>query len=519
MSKEIFKTVPAAKVPFSKFDLSHNRKLSCQIGQLVPVMCEETIPGDYWSINTSVFARLAPMIAPIMHKMEIFIHGFFVPCRVIWDKARMAGEDYQNNWEDFIAGETLSLASMPPNCDLGKTEIPVGGLADHMGYPVGTFPEGDHETVNVMPLLAYKMIWNDYYRDENLETEWPIDNTQTGYQWPDLMVAPLDLRAWEKDYFTSAWPFAQKGVASSALVYADIDGKFEFEKVTGGMPVDGDIKLDTGDLQASDGATIVLTTPLQLDIQELRRANKMQIWMETTARAGHRYNEFLKGHFGVCPKDERLQRPEYIGGGRFPFIISDVTNTSGFTSSGSTEEIQPLPMGTMAGKGVAYGNAANMSYKCTEHGYIIIIMSIRPEAVYYQGLLRKFSKLSYLDFPFPEFASLGEQEVLNKEIYYDGSDNGTVNNALFGYQSRYAEYKFIPNTLHGKFRTDLDMWHYARKFSATPDLNADFIHIDESNDDLTRIFAVENAEHVYAQVQHVIACTRPLPFFNIPSLE
>lgn len=258
---------------------------------------------------------------------------------------------------------------------------------------------------------------------------------------------------------------------------------------------------------------IYLDLGLTLDIQELRRANTMQIWMERTARAGSRYTEFLKGHFGVWPRDERLQRPEYFGGTRLPFVISDVTNNMGQTKEVATA----LPLGQLAGKGSAYGDGGIISYNAVEHGYIMLIMSIRPESVYYQGVPRKFSRLLYLDFPFPEFAQLGEQEVLNKEIYY--SNVPATDNALFGYQSRYADMKFIPNTLHGAFRDTLEWWTMARKFPSLPDLNGDFIHVDEVNDDLQRVFAVEDVEHVYCQVQHVIECDRPLPFFNIPRLE
>jgi len=521
MSREIFTTVPAAKVPYSNFDLTHNRKLSCNIGELVPVLCQEVIPGDKWNITSEVFARLAPLVTPMMHRMNIFLHGFFVPMRLIHDIQTAPPKE---GWEKFISGQTtLPDATYVASTYLGTT-VPVGGLSDHLGIPTGTYSAiNGTELINIMPHIAYHMIWQEYYRDQNLETgitDWVDPQFQA-----DLIAAPLKKRAWEKDYFTSCWPWAQKGVASAAVIEVSDDQGWIGQR-PGGSVLGGDIKLGSGvnsdgsrALQDSGGGAIYLDGDLTLDISELRRANKMQIWMERTARSGSRLTEFLKGHFGVWPKDDRLDRPEYIGGSVVPFVISDIVNTSGFIEGSAPVEAEPLPMGALAGKGTAYGTTKGMYCSAEEHGYIMIIMSIRPEAVYYQGLPRMFSRKTYLDFPFPEFADMGEQEVLNKEIFLKDSTTNGINDALFGYQSRYADYKFIPNTLHGTFRTTNEMWTMARKFADTPDLNDDFIHVDETDDDLQRVFAVLNVEHVYMQVSHRISASRPLPFFNIPSLE
>lgn len=510
----IFSTVPAARVPYSKFDLSHNRKLSCCIGELVPVGCYEVIPGDEWKINSDVFARMAPLVFPIMHKVEIFIHAFYVPMRVLYE---LASDDTSpaKRWDKFISGDNaMPDTVLVPNATIGS-DIYEGSLSDHLGLPVGTYADAAarNEKINVMPHMAYMSIWNNYYRDENLETEYDMSLPANIASLPQ---APLKKRAWEKDYFTSAWPWAQKGVASGAVI--DIDETVAAKLLNVDLSAASAENIArtavTGDLKgATSGKAVYLDAELTLSIEELRRANKMKIWMERNARAGTRYTEFLKGHFGVWPKDERLQRPEYIGGGVTPFVVSDVTNQSGFTDA----DPAALPLGSLAGKASSYGTSNMIYKKADEHGYIMIILSVRPEAVYYQGLPRMFSKLTYLDFPFPEFADLGEQEIRNKEIYFK---DGAGNSDTFGYQSRYAEYKYIPNSLHGAFRTSLDGWTMARKFANAPQLNAQFIQIDEVADDLDRVFAVEeNVEHIYIQVMHRVECARPLPFFNIPSLE
>jgi len=516
----LFKTVPAAKVQRSKFDLSHNRKLSCKIGELVPVMCQECIPGDEWKISSSVFGRLAPLVSPMMHKLEIFVHGFFIPMRILYETYSDTRQSTKS-WEAFLTGANADpMSQLVPTAAVGEV-VPVGGLADHLGIPPGSYTNADAHVVNIMPFMAYFMIWNDYYRDENLDTA--VDLTDTVFC--DAIVGEgLKKRAWEKDYFTSCWPWAQKGVASAAVIEIADDAAGALLNVDGSAATGENIKREatSGHIQGvTSSKEMYLDAELTLDIQELRRANKMQIWMERTARAGSRLIEFLKGHYGVWPRDERLQRPEYIGGMRMPFVISDVVNTSGFDNATGTPDPtngQPVPMGTLAGKGIAYGESGMMYKRVDEHGYIMLILSVRPEAVYYQGLSRMFSRKTYLDLPYPEFADMGEQEVLNKEIYF-GDVLDTVNDAFFGYQSRYADYKYIPNSLHGTFRTTLEFWTMARKFASAPDLNDDFIHVDESADDLQRVFAVQDVEHVYLQVQHQIECDRPLPFFNIPSLE
>lgn len=510
MKNQIFQFVPRPKIQKATFDLSHSRKLSGKLGQLIPIFCQECVPGDTFNIRTESFIRLAPMTAPVMHKLNATIHYFFVPSRILWSK-----------WEDFITGHEDETV---PTINLSG-QIPIGGLMDHMGIPPKDY-EANAVLINALPFRAYTQIWNDYYRDQNFETEVAVDNiaTDAGYD-----TATLRYRAWEKDYFTSALPYPQMGtLIGNTSVPAQVNYKNTLIKSDNSTAISAGDDVEIGSLVSGEPTTgrhFLKTTTntngmileniqdVTIDVQELRMATRLQRWLERSMRSGSRYFEHLLAHWNIKSKDARLQRAEYIGGGRTPVIISDVPNTS------ATAE---APQASLAGNAYAVGNS-NIAHKfCEEHGYIMGIMSVLPETAYQNGINRMYDKLLPLDFYFPEFAQLGEQEVKKQEIFVEGTVSGSAHNAdTFGYQSRYAEYKYIPSSVHGEFRKTLNFWHMGRDFQACPDLNADFLHADKISDgvDPWRVFAVNaDVEQMYVHLFHDVKATRPMPFLNDPTL-
>lgn len=494
--KTIFDTIRPAKVYKTAFDLSHEKKLSMEMGKLIPVLCQEVVPGDTFKINTQSLIRFAPLVSPVMHKINAYIHYFYIPNRILWD-----------DWKDFIVGKPVLTV---PSQTL--TNVTAGSIADYLGFPVGSWTDAD-EDVNTMAFRAYFAIWNEFYRDQNLQSEVDISTLEDDY--PVIgAVEPLK-RAWNKDYFTSALPSAQYGspVQMSADVYYDQLGtKY---RATGGSSPTGAASFSTitggsGLRGASVPAENTIAENIEeilIDVNELRRATRLQRFLERNLQAGSRYIEHLLAHWGVRSSDARLHRPEYIGGGKSPVLISEVLNNTG------SDDANAHPVGSMAGHGINVGST-NQAFKyCEEHGYIMGIMSVMPDTAYFQGLPKQFSRLTYLDYYFPEFATLGEQAVPLKELYLmtDPEKNATT----FGYQARYAEYKYAPSSVHGEFRDSLEHWHYSRKFGSQPALNEAFIQYDGDN----RIFAVPSEkEHLYVQLYHNIVAKRPMPYYHDPSL-
>jgi hypothetical protein len=515
--RKIFESVNMKKPPKSGFDLSHEHKTSCQFGKLYPVLTEEVIPGDEYSVRTETLVRMAPMIAPIMERVDVYMHYFFVPNRIIWD-----------GWEEFITGgdkgennSTIPIFNMDQPNRLRK-----GTLADHLGLPTydsaTDTPATNPISVSQLPFRAYHTIWNEYYRDQNLQD--PIDVEAV----PVPQTFLLQTRAWGKDYFTSALPYPQKGAAVSLPVESSFTPQYKDQSTVHGNVTNTNNQINITSIglnQSSSEGDLVTANiePVRIEnlednqtvdatsvtIEELRRSSRLQEWLETAARGGSRMNEMIKNFFGVNSGDARLSRPEYLGGGKTPITISEVLNNTGTDTA---------PQGELAGHGIAVGNRNRFRYNVKEHGYIFGIMSIMPQASYSQGVPRHWTRTDKFDFYWPQFANIGEQEVRNDELYHDFNGNGNNDDEAFGYQQRYAEYKYRNNIVTGDFRDSLDFWTLARKFGNLPTLNSEFIEC--ADDELNNIFAVvsDDVDKFYCQIYHNIKARRPMPYFSNPEL-
>lgn len=517
-----FQKVLVKKPNRALHDLSHEKKLTCKMGQLVPVLAEEVLPGDSFRISTEVFTRFFPLIAPIMHRVNIYLHGFFVPWRLVWE-----------DWEEFITqgvdgNSSVTLPVFTGNTDDFYAETywsSPGSLADHLGIPVQmlTNDPGDHVDISQLPFRVYQKIWTEYYRDQTLYALPSgidvIDSVDIDISAGTPAIIKIKTRAWEKDYFTSSLPFTQRGtevtlpLGTTAPVEGYGDVKFIDNTGTVVTPAtpkgvfvhtDGQITQDgtsptPGNSFGFTGLEADLSSATAATINDLRAAFALQRWFEKNARGGARYIENTLVHFGVKSKDERLQRPEYIGGGKMPVVVSEVLQTS---------QTDVTPQGTQAGRAGSAGSF-NMSYNATEHGMLMIIMSILPKSGYFQGIPRFFLKSDFSEFFWPDFAHLGEQEVYDAEIY---NESGITKSDVFGYQERYAEYRYHYDTAAGYMRDSLDHWHLLRKFSTAPGLNAAF-SVAAADD---RIFPAEDCDQVMSQIYFDIKAIRPVPKFGTP---
>lgn len=516
MSKNVlFNSIKIRKPKRNAFDLSHEKKLSMNMGDLVPIYLQEIVPGDKFNVNSEILLRMAPLVAPIMHRVNVYTHYFFVPNRLVY-----------NQWEDFITGGRDGMSTPTfPKADLINYIDDMGSssLADYMGLPfIGMPVKSAPLEVSMLPFRAYQMIYNEYYRDQNLTAPIAFNKGGTFDTGDIARLITMRKRAWEKDYFTSALPWAQRA-ATGVSIPLDVEYSpisTVIDSVTGNPPATSAALLGTattGNLYAADAvlhdARIENIDSISgVNINDLRRSIKLQEWLEKNARGGARYIEQILSHFGVISSDARLQRPEYLGGGKNPIVISEVLNTAGVPDG----DVQ----GNMSGHGISVGSSNGFKKYFEEHGYVIGIMSVLPRTAYQQGLDRSWQKFDKLDYFWPEFAHLGEQEILTKELYFDSDDttNGGLNNKnddVFGYQSRYAEYKFKPSTVHGSFRDDMNFWHMGRLFEGAPSLNTSFVEADPT----TRIFAVEeDVDHLWVQIYHRVNALRPMPVFGTPML-
>jgi len=498
-----FNQIKITRPRSNSFDLSHEKKLSCNMGKLYPILVQEVVPGDRFKVNTESLVRFAPMVAPVMHRINVFTHFFFVPNRLVY------GE-----WEKFITGgeDGLQVPSFPKLnfTDADRADLGPGSMADYMGLPSPdqATPMGVGLTVSALPFRAYQLIYNEYYRDQNLQQPVPITkNSVVSYQ-EQVELNYIRTRAWEKDYFTSSLPWSQRGGE------VGIPNQVNYKEASTISPGDSNIgqlyKDQANRITIGSGGptqSIENIDSTEILVNDLRRAVRLQEWLEKNARAGSRYIEQILSHFGVRSSDARLQRPEYLGGGKSPVVISEVL---------STFNNESVPGANMYGHGISVGNTHGFRKSFEEHGYIIGIMSVLPRTAYQQGLDRTFFKFDKFDYYWPEFANLGEQEVHNKELYYDYQDTSAYNDKTFGYQSRYSEYKFKNSTVHGAFKDSLSFWHMGRIFSGPPNLDLPFITADPTH----RIFAdTEVADHkLYVQLYNDVKAIRPMPIFGTPTL-
>lgn len=510
-NRNIFNSIKLSRPKNNVFDLTHDLKLSFNMGQLVPICLLETVPGDRFKISCESLLRFAPLVAPVMHRMDVTMHYFFVPNRILWP-----------NWEKFITNTKIGeLLAAFPTITVTAANWAASPLMDYMGIPE---PIGaETETISALPFAAYVKIFDEYYRDQNLITEaWQplIDgvNPVVGADWLNTMRN----RAWEHDYFTSALPFAQKGEAvsmplgditydSAAAIDSGITPKFR-ELLGDAVATAGDVeaKSNLGGWISSDGETgtsvgydpagTLISEPTT--INDLRRAFRLQEWLEKNARGGTRYVENILAHFGVKSSDKRLQRPEYITGTKSPVVISEIVNTS------ATGE---APQGNMSGHGIGVTTGKYGSYYCEEHGYIMGIMSVLPKTCYQQGIAKHWLKhTDPFQYFWPSFANIGEQPVENREIF--AFQAGALGGETFGYVPRYAEYKYEPSRVAGDFRGNLNFWHLGRIFATAPALNETFVTSNPTH----RVFAVTDPaeQKMYCHVLNKIKAIRPMPKFG-----
>lgn len=547
----LFNSIRISPPKYNRFNLSHDVKLTGKFGKLIPILCRPTLPGDVYKLTSEVLVRLAPMIAPIMTKVNVYTHFFFVPNRLVY-----------KGWKDFITGgEDGESNEIYPRLKISSSmasNFKPGSLADYLGFPVQDNLNAPVE-LDMLPFKAYQLIYNEYYRDQNIDPEVDIMEDESGIHdmtgSPDGHIELLKLRdrCWKKDYFTSALPFAQRGEEVELPLQGDaplmrngdpMDTKAYLSPTNAVMPLaggplggDGTIKYETNSggsygvlknsanqaLKLSGGSTgpnpyvdlsgisADLSKASSATINELRRAIKAQEFLELAARGGSRYIEQIYAYFGVRSSDARLQRPEFLGGGKSPIMISDVLQTS--QSTDNSAQANP------AGHGVSVQRTHGFKYRCEEHGYIIGIMSIMPEAAYMQGMPRLFSKFDRLDYYWPQFAHLGEQEIKNKELYFQTAPPlQSVNEQTFGYTPRYAEYKTMMDSIHGDFRSSLSFWHMGRIFSSLPGLNSAFLHNVE--DAANRVFNVvdENVDKIWVNIHHEFKALMKMPKYGTPYL-
>lgn len=553
MNQNHFARIPGPVIQRSVFDRSSEHKTTFDAGWLIPFYVDEALPGDTFNAKLSVFARLATPLKPIMDNMYMDFHFWAVAYRLIWDNWQAFNGEREDPVPDYNADVSYQIPHVAP---YGMGGFSAGGIFDYMGIPVSV----PGFTVCSLHMRAYNLIFNQWYRDQNLQAHAIVRKTDSGDVETDF---PLRKRNKRHDYFTSALPWPQKGpsvdvpIGTIAPVYGT-GYALGFTDTTQSTPLPtrygtyhdavGYVQADSGAFAAQVGDTVSPTTqPAHLKalgiiaknqhnnapessglyadlsdataatINQLRQAFQIQKMFERDARGGTRYTEIITAHFGITSPDFRLQRAEFLGGGSIPININPVVQTTPQAATGVL-----TPQGNLAGFGIAAGSGIGFSKSFVEHCLLIGIVSVRANNTYQQGIPKMFTRLTREDFYWPSFAHLGEQPIYNFEIDVD-----LVPNDVFGYQERYAEYRYKPNIVSGLFRSShpqsLDVWHLAQVLDSTypaagdapPVLNEDFIM---ENPPIDRCIAVPSEPHFIFDSHLSLRCARPMPVYSVPGL-
>lgn len=520
----LFSQVPKAQIPRSRFNRSHGYKTTFDAGYLVPFFVDEVLPGDTYNLNATLFARVATLISPIMDNMYIDTFWFYVPERLVFANfQKMLGE--QENPDD-------STDFIFPTLKCPTNGFEVGSLADYFGLPTGV----KNLEVRAEPFRCYNLIYNEWFRDENLQDSVPFTRADN-----DVITNYSLLRRGKRhDYFTSALPWPQKGPGvelpfggSNAPVFSYDVGDSSISGKSVSAPNVGSTTGNVcGTFMATNLGTVVgrrftqgssvpllydgdnpmlfadLTNVTSVTINQFREAFQVQKWYERAARGGTRYTEILRSFFGVESPDARLQRPEYLGGSSNMIDVNVVPQTS------PTNDV--TPQANLAAFATASNNRGGFTKSFVEHGWIIGLVNVRADLTYQQGINRMWNRSTKFDLYWPVFAHLGEQEILNKEIYAQGTAD---DDKVFGYQERYAEYRYFPSQITGKFRSTyaqtLDSWHLAQKFDQLPRLNEEFI---QDKPPIDRVIAVPSEPQFLLDAWFNLNCVRPMPLYGVPGL-
>lgn len=520
-----FSQTPKVETQRSSFDRTHQHKTTFDAGKLIPFYVDEVLPGDSFNVNTTLFGRLATPLHPVMDNMFLDTHYFFVPNRLLWDnfKKFMGEQDNPTDSTDFL---------VPQLVDNNSTGFAEGGIEDYMGLPIASQATG--LSVSALWHRAYNLIWNEWFRDQNLQDSVTVNKGDGPDNLSDNHYSLLR-RGKRHDYFTSALPWPQKGpgvelpLGSTApivdaggtnpttlAIYSSTGTKLTTSGTLGFAT--GDISTGTDQIGSSAGTphfslAADLSSATASTINSLRQAFQLQRLAEKDARGGTRYTEIVRSHFNVTSPDARLQRPEFLGGSTSRVQVQPVATTTAQPYAPTSLQGQ---VGSLGALGTVASNKDGFTKSFTEHGIVIGLVSARADLTYQSGVNRMFSRRTKYDFYWPTLAHLGEQEVKNKEIYAQGTsaDEGT-----FGYQERWSEYRYGVSKITSKFRSDasasLDTWHLSQDFANLPLLNATFI---EDNPPITRAIAVQTEPHFILDAYINCKTARAMPTYSVPGL-